>query len=99
MRGRLVLVSAAVTAMVAIAFLAPLFILVEDLVHDRAVSRAERDVEEVARVLALLWPERNLEEACDGRQEASARPPCIGGIDVRARTAGLRSSPARLRPS
>lgn len=63
MRRRLVLVSAAVTAMVAVAFLAPLFLLVRDLVHDRAVSRAERDVEEVARVLALLSPDRSLEEA------------------------------------
>ncbi len=59
----MVVVSAAVTSMVAIAFLVPLFVLVSDLAYDRAVNRAERDAEAVARVLAVLVPRVGIDEA------------------------------------
>lgn len=55
--------SAAVTSMVAVAFLAPLFLLVTDLASDRAVSRAERDAEAAARLLALSIPALGVERA------------------------------------
>jgi signal transduction histidine kinase len=71
MRRRLVVVSAAVTAMVAVAFLAPLFVMVHDLARDRVINRAERDVEEVARVLTLLVPNRTLDEAVEVIGEVS----------------------------
>lgn len=63
MRRRVVVLAAAVTSMVAIAFLVPLAILVRDLAADRAVNRAERDAEAVARVLAVLIPTVEDEEA------------------------------------
>ncbi|MGF1668029.1 MAG: HAMP domain-containing protein [Acidimicrobiia bacterium] len=63
MRRRMVVLSAAVTSMVAIAFLVPLFVLVSDLAYDRAVNRAERDAEGVARVLAVLVPRVGIDDA------------------------------------
>jgi len=62
-RRRLILLTGAVTAMVVLAFLVPLFILVSDLAHDRAISAAERDAESLARVLAVLTVESDLETA------------------------------------
>lgn len=59
----MVVLSAAVTSMVAIAFLVPLFVLVSDLAYDRAVNRAERDAEGVARVLAVLVPRVGIDDA------------------------------------
>jgi methyl-accepting chemotaxis protein len=59
----MVVVSAAVTSMVAIAFLVPLFFLVSDLAYDRAVNRAERDAEAIARVLAVLVPSIGIDAA------------------------------------
>jgi signal transduction histidine kinase len=59
----MVVLSAAVTSMVAIAFLVPLFVLVSDLAYDRSVNRAERDAEGVARVLAVLVPRVGIEDA------------------------------------
>jgi len=69
----MVVVSAAVTSMVAIAFLVPLFVLVSDLAHDRAVNRAERDAEAVARVLAVLGPRVGVEESVADFGEELAR--------------------------
>ena len=63
MRRRLILLTGAVTAMVVLAFLVPLFILVSDLAHDRAISAAERDAESLARVLSVLTVESDLETA------------------------------------
>jgi signal transduction histidine kinase len=51
--------------MVVLAFLVPLFILVSDLAHDRAISAAERDAESLARVLSVLAVENDLETAVD----------------------------------
>jgi signal transduction histidine kinase len=62
-RRRLILLIGAVTAMVVLAFLVPLFILVSDLAHDRAISAAERDAESLARVLSVLTVENDLETA------------------------------------
>lgn len=63
MRRRLILVSAAVTSMVVIAFLVPMAILVRDLAADRALTRAEREAEGVARFIAVLAPSRGAEGA------------------------------------
>ena len=54
MRRSLILVTAGVTSMVVIAFLVPLGILVSALAFDRAVTRAERDAESVARLVAVV---------------------------------------------
>jgi signal transduction histidine kinase len=62
-RRRLILHSAAVTALVVIAFLVPLFILVADLARDRAISAAQRDGESLARVLSVLTVEQDLASA------------------------------------
>jgi signal transduction histidine kinase len=53
----------AVTGLVVIAFLVPLFILVADLARDSAVSEAERDAESLARVLSVLTVEQDVVEA------------------------------------
>ena len=65
MRRRLILVSVAVTSMVVVAFLVPLFILVADLAHDSAVSQGERDAETLARILSVLTVSGSLEEAIE----------------------------------
>ncbi len=65
MRRRLILLSGAVTAMVVLAFLVPLFIMVGDLARDRAISSAERDAESLARVVSVLTVEEDLETAVD----------------------------------
>ncbi len=57
MRRRLVLVSAAITSMVALAFLIPLTGLVGQLAHDRAMNNAERDAQFFASAVALLVPD------------------------------------------
>ena len=54
MRGRLVVLSVAVTTMVVVAFFFPLAILIQDLAEDRAISAAEREANAVARVVAAL---------------------------------------------
>ena len=63
MRRRLILVSVAVTAMVVVAFLVPLFILVADLARDSAISHAERDAESLARVLSVLTVDSDVDDA------------------------------------
>ncbi|GMQ99109.1 MAG: HAMP domain-containing sensor histidine kinase [Acidimicrobiia bacterium] len=65
MRRRLILLSGAITAMVVLAFLVPLFILVGDLAGDRAISGAERDAESLARVLSVLTVDETIEDAVD----------------------------------
>ena len=56
MRRSLILVTAGVTSMVVLAFLVPLGILVSALAFDRAVTGAERDAENVARLVAVVGP-------------------------------------------
>jgi len=63
MRRRLVLQAVAVTTMVTLAFLVPLAMLVRDLAADRALTRAERDAESVARFVAVLAPTRGVDGA------------------------------------
>lgn len=63
MRRRLILVTVAVTSMVVIAFLVPLFMLVSDLARNSALSDAERDAESLARVLSVLVVEEDLASA------------------------------------
>lgn len=48
--------TAGVTSMVVIAFLVPLGIMVSALAFDRAVTRAERDAESIARLVAVIGP-------------------------------------------
>ncbi len=65
MRRRLILLSVAVTGMVVLAFLVPLFILVGDLARDSAISTAEREAESLARVLSVLTVNQDLETALE----------------------------------
>lgn len=65
MRRRLILLSGAITAMVVLAFLVPLFILVGDLASDRAIAGAERDAESLARVLSVLTVDETIEDAVE----------------------------------
>ena len=53
MRRRLVLVVAATTGLVVVAFAIPLAALVRDVAHDRAIAAAERDAAALAPVLAV----------------------------------------------
>ncbi len=54
MRRQLVRVVAAVTSMVALAFLVPLALVVKDLAADRAITQAENNAETIARLLIVL---------------------------------------------
>ncbi|MEA2058112.1 MAG: HAMP domain-containing sensor histidine kinase [Actinomycetota bacterium] len=65
MRRRLILVTAAVTTMVVIAFLVPLAILVRDLAADRALTGVERDAESIARLVTVLVPDRGFDGAVE----------------------------------
>lgn len=65
MRRRLILLSVAVTGMVVLAFLVPLFILVSDLARDAALSEGERDAESLARALSVLTVNQDLESSID----------------------------------
>lgn len=65
MRKQLALQAMAITAMVVLAYLIPLAVLVDDLAADRALTRAERDAESVARFVAVLAPTRGVEGAID----------------------------------
>ncbi|MGD2101557.1 MAG: HAMP domain-containing sensor histidine kinase [Acidimicrobiia bacterium] len=56
MRRQLTLQAAAVTAMVALAFVVPLALLVRDQAADSALAAAERHAENVARSMALRAP-------------------------------------------
>ena len=63
MRRQLAKQAAAVTAMVSLAFLLPHAFLVRELAADRALTRAERDAEAVARFVAVLAPTRGIDGA------------------------------------
>ena len=75
MRRRLVLVSAAITSMVALAFLIPLIGLVGQLAHDRAMNNAERDAQFLASAVALMVP--------DDRDQVSALVSAEASFDGR----------------
>src|SRR2546421_14818 len=53
MRRRLIVVAAAISLMVTVAFLAPLIVLVRTVARDRAISDAERDAAEMTTALAV----------------------------------------------
>ena len=53
MRRRLIIVAAAISLMVTIAFLAPLVVLVRTVARDRAITNAERDANQIAPFLAV----------------------------------------------
>lgn len=53
MRRRLIVVAAAITVMVALAFLIPLIVLVRTVARDRAITDAERDAGAVAPLIAI----------------------------------------------
>jgi signal transduction histidine kinase len=53
MRRRLIIVAAAISLMVAIAFLAPLVVLVRTVARDRAITNAEREANQIATSLAV----------------------------------------------
>ena len=63
MRRRLALVSAAVTAMVVLAFVVPLAGLVRSLARDRVLVTAEREAQNTARALSVVLPEAGVEGA------------------------------------
>lgn len=56
MRRRLILQAAAVTSMVVLAFIVPLAVLVSDFAADRALVGAEREAENIARLMAIQDP-------------------------------------------
>jgi len=64
-RRRLILLTVAVTGIVVLAFLVPLFILVGDLARDDATAAAERDAESLARVLSVLVIDQDIESAIE----------------------------------
>jgi signal transduction histidine kinase len=70
-RRRLVVVSLAVSMMVAIAFLVPLALLVRNVAHDRALTAATRDATALAPVLALTTTPSDIEPAI-GRTRSGA---------------------------
>jgi signal transduction histidine kinase len=57
MRRRLIVVAAAISLMVTIAFLAPLVVLVRTVARDRAVANAERDANAIAPLMAVTTEE------------------------------------------
>jgi signal transduction histidine kinase len=57
MRRRLIVVAAAISLMVTVAFLAPLVVLVRTVARDRAVTNAERDANAIAPVMAVTTEE------------------------------------------
>lgn len=62
-RRRLILLTVAVTGIVVLAFLVPLFMLVGGLARDSAISSAEREAESLARVLSVLMVSESADAA------------------------------------
>jgi signal transduction histidine kinase len=65
-RRRLIVVAAAISLMVTIAFLAPLVVLVRTVARDRALTDAERDAAALAPALAVTGDPTNLGIAISG---------------------------------
>jgi len=57
MRSAVVWLAVAVTSMVVMAFILPLALLVQDLAHDRAIVRLEREAQTLATAIAIFQPE------------------------------------------
>lgn len=71
MRQRLVLVSLAVSSMVALAFVVPLGLLVREVAEERAVSAARRDAGAVAPALAVTTDAEALRAAVERTRSGS----------------------------
>lgn len=56
MRSAVVWLAVAVTSMVVMAFILPLALLVQDLAHDRAIVRLEREAQTLATAIAIFQP-------------------------------------------
>src|SRR5271165_586717 len=72
MRRTLALVSAAVTSMVAIAFLIPLAVIVRDVARDRAFTSAQLAGAAIEPVLAVTTDRAALERAIDSTPAGAA---------------------------
>jgi signal transduction histidine kinase len=72
MRRSLALVSAAVTSMVALAFLVPLGLMVREIARDRALSDAERQAGSLAPALAISTDRAAVERAMESTQAGAA---------------------------
>ncbi|GAA2447743.1 HAMP domain-containing sensor histidine kinase [Actinomadura vinacea] len=73
MRRTLVLVSLAVTSMVALAFLIPLALTVREIARDRALTTAERQASALGPVLVVTEDPASLERAVVSTQAGAAR--------------------------
>jgi signal transduction histidine kinase len=72
MRRSLALVSAAVTSMVALAFLVPLALLVREIARDHALTDAERQAASLAPVLAISTDRAVVERAVESTRAGDA---------------------------
>ncbi|MCW2860105.1 MAG: two component system histidine kinase [Actinoallomurus sp.] len=72
MRRSLALVSAAVTSMVALAFLVPLGLMVREIARDRALADAERQAGSLAPALAISMDRAAVERAVASTQAGEA---------------------------
>ncbi|MCO5968853.1 sensor histidine kinase [Actinoallomurus soli] len=72
MRRSLALVSAAVTSMVALAFLIPLALMVKEIARDRALNDAERQAGSLAPALAVTTDRAALQRAVASTQAGAA---------------------------
>jgi signal transduction histidine kinase len=72
MRRSLALVAAAVTSMVALAFLVPLALLVREIARDRALADAERQAGSLAPALAITTDRAAIERAVASTQAGAA---------------------------
>jgi signal transduction histidine kinase len=72
MRRSLALVSAAVTSMVALAFLVPLALMVREIARDRALADAERQAGSLAPALAISTDRAAIERAVASTQAGEA---------------------------
>jgi signal transduction histidine kinase len=71
-RRSLALVSAAVTSMVALAFLVPLALMVREIARDRALAEAERQAASLAPALAITSDRAAIERAVASTQAGEA---------------------------
>lgn len=72
MRRSLALVSAAVTSMVALAFLVPLALMVKEIARDHALTDAERQAASLAPVLAISTDRAAIERAVESTRAGEA---------------------------
>ncbi|WP_018655210.1 sensor histidine kinase [Actinomadura flavalba] len=97
MRRTLVLVSLAVTSMVALAFLIPLALTVREIARDRALTSAERQAGALGPVLVVTEDPAALDRAVASTQAGAARRMTVhlpdGGVVPRGDVVGTRATP------